>query len=170
MVAGTSLQTCSWGISKIGRVAQTIVPPMNDGEDGMLFSEFDTNLLTLTSIPVIGFWKLLPTFGGCVITASSARLEKDTLEMEVQHTTSRPVPGLSGLRPWPGEWGYKIAEKIWSIKVPVGAIWKLLPWNRGPPRCSVRLVYFDGDLRIVQDPGGQFFVYSRSVSPRPLDI
>ena len=53
------LQTCSWGISKIGRVAQTI-----DSSTGMLYSEFDTNLLSLTSLPVIGFWKLLPTFGG----------------------------------------------------------------------------------------------------------
>jgi hypothetical protein len=47
------LQTCSWGVSKIGRVAQTI-----DSSAGMLYSEFDTNLLSLTTIPIIGFWKL----------------------------------------------------------------------------------------------------------------
>ena len=41
------MQTCSWGISKIGRVAQTI-----DASKGMLYSEFDTNLLSLTTIPV----------------------------------------------------------------------------------------------------------------------
>ena len=51
---------------------------------GMLYSEFDTNLLALTVIPVIGFWKLLPTFGGCVITASSAALVDDRIEMEVR--------------------------------------------------------------------------------------
>ena len=66
-----------------------------------LYSEFDTNLLSLTVIPVLGFWKLLPTFGGCVITASSAALNGDSIDMEVQYTTSRPVPGLSGLRPLP---------------------------------------------------------------------
>ena len=84
----------------------------------MLYSEFDTNLLALTVIPLLGFWKLLPTFGGCVITASSASLGKDgTISMEVEYTTSRPVPGLSGLRPLPGEIGFTIAEKIWNIKV-----------------------------------------------------
>jgi len=159
------LQTCSWGISKIGRVGQTI-----DSSSGMLYSEFDTNLLSLTTIPVIGFWKLLPTFGGCVITASSAALEGDMIEMEVLYTTSRPVPGLSGLRPLPGEVGKKIAEAIWSLKVPVGFVWKLLPWNQGKaPTCAVKLVYFDGDIRIVQDPGGQYFVYTRPVAPRSLD-
>ena len=159
------LQTCSWGISKIGRVAQTI-----DSSTGMLYSEFDTNLLSLTSLPVIGFWKLLPTFGGCVITASTAKLNGDSIDMEVEYTTSRPVPGLSGLRPLWGEWGKKIAEVIWQLKVPVGAVWKLLPWNGGnAASCSVKLVYFDGDMRIVQDAGGEYFVYARPVSPRPID-
>merc|ERR1719238_718956 len=78
------LQTCSWGISKIGRVAQTI-----DSSAGMLYSEFDTNLLSLTTIPIIGFWKLLPTFGGCVITVSSAAYDaaNGKIDMEVQYTT-----------------------------------------------------------------------------------
>ena len=158
------LQTCSWGISKIGRVAQTI-----KSSEGMLYSEFDTNLLSLTTIPIIGFWKLLPTFGGCVITASSAKLEGDRIEMEVEYTTSRPVPGLSGLRPLPGELGFKIAEFIWNIRVPVGAVWKLLPWNKGrAPTCAVKLVYFDGDMRIIEDPSGDLFVYTKPVAPRPL--
>ena len=158
------LQTCSWGASKIGRVAQTI-----DSSAGMLYSEFDTNLLTLTVIPVLGFWKLLPTFGGCVITASSAQLNGDQINMEVDYTTSRPVEGLSGLRPLPGDAGFKIADIIWNLRVPVGTVWKLLPWNQGiGPECSVKLVYFDGDLRIVQDPSGDYFVYTRPVAPRPL--
>lgn len=158
------LQTCSWGVSKIGRVAQTI-----DSTSGMLYSEFDTNLLSLTVVPILGWFKLLPTFGGCVITASTAALSGDQIEMEVQYTTSRPVPGLSGLRPLPGDLGRKIAEVIWSLKVPVGAVWKLLPWNRGnAASCAVKLVYFDGDYRIVQDASGEYFVYSRAVAPRPI--
>ena len=52
----------------------------------MLYSEFDTNLLTLTAIPFLGFWKLLPTFGGCVITASTAKLVEGKIEMEVEYT------------------------------------------------------------------------------------
>ena len=136
----------------------------------MLYSEFDTNLLALTVIPVLGFWKLLPTFGGCVITASKAQMDGESIELEVDYTTSRPVPGLSGLRPLPGEAGKSIAERIWNIKVPVGKIWKLLPWNGGnAPTCAVKLVYFDGDVRIVEDDGGSLFVYTRPVAPRPLD-
>ena len=159
------LQTCSWGVSKIGRVAQVI-----DASAGMLYSEFDTNLFSLTVIPIIGWFKLLPTFGGCVFTASCCELAAaGVMRMEVQYTTSRPVPGLSGLRPLPGKWGRYVEERIWSLRVPVGAVWKLLPWNKGGgPICSTKLVYFDGDWRIVEDAGGELFVYVRSAAPRPL--
>ena len=75
---------------------------------------------------------------------------------------------MSGLRPLPGDWGKQIADAIWNLKVPVNAVWKLLPWNKGPPTCSVKLVYFDGDMRIVEDDSDDLFVYSRAVSPRPL--
>lgn len=73
------LQTCSWGVSKIGRVAQVI-----DAEAGMLYSEFDTSIFSLTVIPILGWFKLLPTFGGCVITASKAEMgEGGKIDMEV---------------------------------------------------------------------------------------
>jgi len=148
------LQTCSWGASKIGRVAQRIDP-----EEGYLFSEFDTSIFSLTVIPILGWFKLLPTFGGCVITASKAKLaDGGVIEMEVDYTTSRPVPGLSGL----GEW-------IWSVKVPVGAVWKFLPWNKGrTASCNVTVKYFDEDFRIVEDKSGDLFVYSRPVVSRNL--
>lgn len=55
-----------------------------------------------------------------------------------------------------------------SIKVPVGPVWKLLPWNKGrPPVCSVQLKYVDDDFRIVEDKDGELFVYSRPVFSRP---
>jgi len=142
------LQTMSWGASKIGRVAQTIDPDNN-----MLYSEFDTQIFSLTAIPIIGFWKLLPTFGGCVVTASKMNIDENALNLEVEYTTAKPVEGLSGL----GEW-------IWDVKVPVGAVWKLLPWNRGlPPTCAVEQVYLDDDVRIAKDTSGQYFVYARPV-------
>jgi hypothetical protein len=51
-----------------------------------------------------------------------------------------------------------------QVKVPVGAVWKLLPWNRGlPPTCSVEQVYLDDDVRIAKDTSGQYFVYARPV-------
>ena len=125
-----------------------------DAQAGMLYSEFDTTIFSLTVIPILGWFKLLPSFGGCVITASKVSLEADAkLAMEVDYTTSRPVPGLSGLGKW-----------IWSVKVPVGAVWKLLPWNQGrAATCSVSLKYLDEDFRIVQDVDGEYFVYTRPV-------
>ena len=108
-------------------------------------------------IPILGWFKLLPTFGGCVVTASKCEMKEDgKLEMEVDYTTSRPVPGLSGLGKW-----------IWSINVPVGFIWQILPWNQGrKPTCSVKMKYVDDDFRIVEDKDGDLFVYSRPVVPR----
>ena len=64
------LQTCSWGVSKIGRVAQRV-----DAAAGYVYSEFDTTIFSLTVIPILGWFKLLPTFGGCVITASTAAFD-----------------------------------------------------------------------------------------------
>jgi len=148
------LQTMSWGVSKVGRVAQHIT-------SDYLYSEFDTSIFSMTVIPILGWFKLLPTFGGCVITAAKAQMQEGgVLKMTVDYTTSRPVQGLSGL----GEW-------IWSIKVPVGALWKLLPWNKGREAdCSVTIRYCDDDFRIVEDRGGDMFVYTRPVVPRPLDL
>ena len=153
------LQTCSWGVSKIGRVAQRI-----DAKKGVLISEFDTSIFSLTVIPFLGYGKLLPTFGGCVATVSKAELKGGSegkggprLEMEVDYTTAKEVPGL---RTIPGTIG---------IKVPVGSIWKLLPWNKGrAATCSVEIKYLDDDFRIVEDNDGELFVYTRPVSPREL--
>lgn len=150
------LQTCSWGVSKIGRVAQRINP-----ETKYLYSEFDTSIFSLTVIPILGWFKLLPTFGGCVITAATCEMkEGGRLHMEVDYTTSRPVTGLSGLGKW-----------IWGVKVPVGMIWKLLPWNKGrAASCGVVVKFVDDDFRIVEDDDGELFVYSRPVVSRSLDL
>jgi len=150
------LQTCSWGASKVGRIAQRIDPNTK-----YLYSEFDTSLFSLTVIPIIGWFKLLPTFGGCVVTAATCEMgEGGRLEMEVDYTTSRPVPGLAGLGKW-----------IWDVKVPVGQIWKILPWNKGrAATCAVTVKFVDEDFRIVEDDDGELFVYSRPVVPRALDL
>lgn len=138
------LQTCSWGVSKIGRVGQTI-----DGD--MLYSEFDTQIFALTVIPILGWFKLLPTFGGRVVTASSYKREDNKITLQVEYTAAKPVEGLNGLGSW-----------IWKVKVPVGDVWKRLPWNKGrAPTCTVHVDYLDDDFRIVRDAGGEYFVYSR---------
>jgi hypothetical protein len=165
------LQTCSWGASKIGRVAQTIRRSNSDEtakQEGQyyLYSEFDTSLFSLTVIPILGWFKLLPTFGGCVVTAAKCEAmtpdQPGHLKMEVDYTTSRKVEGLNGLP--------LIGNLIWKVRVPVGAIWKLLPWNMGRPAlCAVDVRYVDDDFRVVEDVGGDFFVYTRPVVARPLD-
>jgi len=161
------LQTCSWGASKVGRIAQHI-----DASSKYLYSTFDTSLFSMTVIPILGWFKLLPTFGGCVVTAATcSELTPDTfedrsvarLDMVVDYTTSRKVDGLDGLP--------LLGDIIWKIKVPVGAIWKLFPWNKGrEATCKVYINYSDRDFRIVQDIDGEYFVYTRPVVPRPLQI
>ncbi|GMI06758.1 hypothetical protein TrLO_g8048 [Triparma laevis f. longispina] len=151
------LQTCSWGVSKVGRVAQRF-----DSTTSVMSSEFDTSIFSLTVIPILGWFKLLPTFGGCVVTVSKYTLSDDMSDVEftVDYTTSRPVEGLQGL----GEW-------IWKVKVPVGAVWRLLPWNKGrEAKGSVKNVFCDEQFRVVQDTDGEFFVYTRPVVPRPLEL
>ena len=125
-------------------------------------SEFDTSIFSLTVIPILGWFKLLPTFGGCVVTVSKYKLSEDmrNVEFTVDYTTSRPVEGLQGL----GEW-------IWSVKVPVGFVWKLLPWNKGrEAKGSVEHVYCDPQWRVVKDKDGEYFVYTRPVGPRALEL
>jgi len=163
------LQTCSWGASKVGRIAQHIDAK---SDPKYLYSTFDTSLFSLTVIPILGWFKLLPTFGGCVVTAATCKeLTPDVfdnrsvarLDMVVDYTTSRKVDGLDGLP--------LLGDIIWKIKVPVGAIWKLLPWNKGrEATCKVYVNYVDQDLRIVQDVDGEYFVYTRPVVPRKLVI
>ena len=41
----------------------------------------------MTVIPIVGFWKLLPTIGGCVVTVSNITLVENTINMEVMGTS-----------------------------------------------------------------------------------
>lgn len=151
------LQTMSWGVSKIGRVGQYI-----NATSKAFTSEFDTQIFSLTTIPFIGWGKILPTFGGCVITESKiisdeVSNEDGKFEVEVEYTTAKEVEGLQAL---PGGLGI-------NTKVPVNAIWKLLPWNEGrAPTATLFLKYVDDNFRIVQDVDGEYFVYTRPVVPR----
>jgi len=148
------LQTCSWGVSKVGRVAQIIKPTEKE-----FVSEFDTSLFSLTTVPIIGWGKLLPTFGGRVVTVSKITdlTEDGVLSLEVDYTTAKPVPGLQGL-----------GEFIWGTKVPVGAAWKLLPWNQGRAAvATIKIQYSDEDMRIMEDVDGELFVYTRPAYSEP---
>jgi len=153
------LQVLSWGASTVGRIAQRL-----DFNASTLESSFDTTLFGLTVIPILGWFKLLPTFGGRVITeADGLRLDSDgALRMELQRTTVVDCPGVDRMPLFDG-----LLMDRWY---PVNSVWKLLPWNGGPfegraPLCSMSTVYVDGTMRISRDGAGGTFVYVRPTSP-----
>lgn len=132
-----------------------------DSKKGQLISEFDTSIFSLTALPLIGFWKLLPTFGGCVITVSKCHVAENgsDLNLEVEYTTARKVEGLAGLP--------LIGDSTFGLQVPVNPVWKLLPWNNGrAPTCSIKTKFLDDDFRVMQDLDGEYFVYTRPVVSR----
>jgi len=153
------LQVLSWGTSTVGRIAQRI-----DFEGETLESSFDTTIFGLTVIPILGWFKLLPTFGGRVVTeADSLKLDAEgTLHMELQRTRVVTAPGVPRVP--------LVDQLLMDRWYPVNAVWKLLPWNGGPfdgraPTCQMKVEYVDDDLRISRDGAGALFVYAR---PLPI--
>ncbi|QDZ21217.1 hypothetical protein HOP50_05g37450 [Chloropicon primus] len=76
----------SWGASTVGLVTQMI-----DCQSKTLGSTFDTILFRLTVIPIVGWFKLLPTFGGRVASYSlEAEMEEEEgrvkMTFELQET------------------------------------------------------------------------------------
>ena len=83
-----ALQVLSWGTSTVGRIGQRL-----DFEQGLLESSFDTIIFGLTVVPLLGWGKLLPTFGGRVLTeADGLKLEGDEIVMELQRTKVATSP------------------------------------------------------------------------------
>jgi hypothetical protein len=83
----------SWGASTVGRVAQRI-----DFEQREFSSSFDTILFGLTVIPVVGWFKLLPTFGGTIVTVRALRFRNGCQQhrwgaVERGHPTGRESLG-----------------------------------------------------------------------------
>lgn len=149
------LQVLSWGISTVGRIAQRL-----DFENATLESSFDTTIFGLTVIPILGWFKLLPTFGGRVVTeADGLALEGDgTLRMELQRTIVRTCPGVERI---------PFVDQLFMDRwYPVNDVWKLLPWNGGPwegrpPLCKMSTIYVDSNMRISRDGAGGTFIYTR---------
>jgi len=150
------LQVLSWGASTVGRIGQRI-----DFKKGEFESEFDTVIFGLTVIPILGWFKLLPTFGGRVVTLADAlKLEGNEMQMELAKTQVVTCPGVKRL---------PLLDGIFMDKwYPVREVWKLLPWNGGPfdgrsPECGVTVTYVDDTMRLTKDMSGALFVYTRPV-------
>ena len=143
------LQVGSFGLSTIGRIAQNI-----DFEKKELISTFDTTIFGLTTIPILGWFKLLPTFGGRVITlADELKLEDKVLKMNLQKTKVSKVQGLNKI-PF-------LSKLLMDRWYPVREVWEKLPWNKEHPSCDVSVIYLDKDLRIMKDIYGSIFIYIR---------
>ena len=143
------LQVCSFGLSTIGKVSQKINFTKRE-----FISTFDTTIFGLTTIPIFGWFKLLPTFGGRVITlANEISLNKNVLEMTLQKTKVSEVEGLKRIPIF--------SNLLMERWYPVKNIWEKLPWNSNEPSLEVFIKYLDEDMRIIEDIYGSIFVYVR---------
>ena len=116
----------------------------------------------LTVIPIVGWFKLLPTFGGRVSSfASDLRCSERgegglKLTFELQETQVDQVTGIPRPPPFFLAW-------LLGRRFPVNFVWKLLPWNGGrAPTCTTYVTYCDDDLRVCEDSRGEIFVYTRA--------
>ena len=147
------LQVGSFGISTIGRISQKI-----DFEKKEFISSFDTTIFGLTTIPIFGWFKLLPTFGGRVVTlASDLVLKNNLLDMNLQKTKVSKVDGLNKI-----PFFSKLLMEKWY---PVKEVWNKLPWNKESPNCQVSIMYLDEEMRIMEDMYGSIFIYVRPSIP-----
>ena len=143
------LQVGSFGLSTIGKIAQKI-----DFEKKEFISTFDTIIFGLTTIPILGWFKLLPTFGGRVITlADDLNLNDNILQMNLQKTKVSKVEGLNKIPIFS-----KLLMDRWY---PVKEVWEKLPWNKESPSCEVFVIYLDDEIRIMKDIYGSIFIYVR---------
>ncbi len=143
------LQVGSFGLSTIGKIAQNI-----DFDKKEFISTFDTIIFGLTTIPILGWFKLLPTFGGRVITLADELVLKDnTLQMNLKKTKVSKVEGLNKIPIFS-----KLLMDRWY---PVKEVWDKLPWNKESPSCEVKIIFVDKELRITKDIYGSIFIYSR---------
>ena len=143
------LQVGSFGLSTIGRIVQNI-----NFEKKEFVSTFDTIIFGLTTIPILGWFKLLPTFGGRVITIADELVLRDkVLQMNLQKTKVSKVEGLNKIPIFS-----KLLMDRWY---PVKEVWEKLPWNKEIPTCEASVIYLDEDLRIMKGCYGSIFIYVR---------
>ena len=143
------LQVCSFGISTIGRITQKI-----DFNKKEFISTFDTIIFGLTTIPILGWFKLLPTFGGSVLTLSNElNLIEDKLSIKLLKTKVKKIEGLNKIPLL----NNILMDRWYEVK----DVWMNLPWNNSEPKCSVTIIFIDENLRIMKDKYGSIFIYVR---------
>ena len=143
------LQVCSFGLSTIGTIAQNI-----DFNKKEFISTFDTIIFGLTTIPILGWFKLFPTFGGRVTTLSNElTLEGNVIKMNLNKTKVSKVEGLNKIP--------LFSNLLMDRWYPVKEVWENLPWNKEAPSCDISVIYLDNEIRIMKDIYGSIFIYIR---------
>ncbi|CAM9239450.1 unnamed protein product [Ectocarpus sp. 12 AP-2014] len=124
------------------------------GGSGSLESEVDLIILPLTSVPLVGFWKLLPTFGGCIATKAKCSLAGDkneVLQLVVESTKLKAVEDVP-LLPLAG-------PLFEGMEFPTGEVTKKVMGN--VPVTKQTVVYIDDTLRVMEDKAGELYIYAR---------
>lgn len=144
------LQVCSFGISTIGRIFQKI-----DFDNNEFISTFDTTIFGLTTIPIFGWFKILPTFGGRVVTtANKIILNDNILQMTLNKTKVSEIEGLNKIP--------LFSNLLMNRWYPIKDVWGKLPWNKEEPTLKILIIYLDEDLRIMKDIYGSIFIYIKN--------
>ncbi|CAM9789969.1 unnamed protein product, partial [Pylaiella littoralis] len=121
---------------------------------GSLESEVDLIILPLTSLPLVGFWKLLPTFGGCIATKAKCALTGDNnevVELVVESTKLKAVEDVP-LLPLAG-------QLFEGMEFPTGDVAKKVMGN--VPVTKQTVVFMDDSLRVMEDKAGELYIYAR---------
>ncbi|CAM9907824.1 unnamed protein product [Hapterophycus canaliculatus] len=124
------------------------------GGSGTLESEVDLIILPLTSIPLVGFWKLLPTFGGCIATKAKCSLTGDNnqvVQLVVESTKLKAVKDVP-LLPLAG-------PLFEGMEFPTGEVAKKVVGS--VPVTKQTVVYIDDSLRVMEDKAGELYIYAR---------
>ncbi|CAM9457603.1 unnamed protein product [Ectocarpus fasciculatus] len=124
------------------------------GGSGSLESEVDLIILPLTSVPLVGFWKLLPTFGGCIATKAKCSLAGDNnevVQLVVESTKLKAVEDVP-LLPLAG-------PLFEGVEFPTGEVTKKVMGN--VPMTKQTVVYIDDTLRVMEDKAGELYIYAR---------
>eukprot|EP00903_Cladosiphon_okamuranus_P007604 g7375.t1 len=124
------------------------------GSSGSLESEVDLIILPLTTIPLVGFWKLIPTFGGCIATKAKCSLKGDNnevVELVVESTKLKAVEDVP-LLPLAG-------QLFEGREFPTGEVAKKVMGD--VPVTKQTVVYIDDTLRVMEDKAGELYIYTR---------
>lgn len=141
-------------VEEEGRRETEITATTAGARNGSLESAVDLILLPLTSIPIVGFWKLLPTFGGCISTKAHCSLKGDNNEIVELVVESTKLRGIENVPLLPLAGAFFEGREFPTGRVATQVLGDV-------PVTNQTVVYIDDGLRVMRDKAGELFIYSR---------